>query len=109
MFNHRKSLTLATVLLTVIPLLTDSVRAGFPQADAQTPKTENMTAEADKLFQLGVQQYRTGLYPQALQTYGQVLELYKQQNNEAGIARSEERRVGKECLRLCRSRWSPYH
>ena len=25
------------------------------------------------------------------------------------IVRSEERRVGKECLRLCRSRWSPYH
>jgi acyl-CoA dehydrogenase len=24
-------------------------------------------------------------------------------------ARSEERRVGKECRRLCRSRWSPYH
>ena len=23
--------------------------------------------------------------------------------------RSEERRVGKECLRLCISRWSPYH
>ncbi len=27
----------------------------------------------------------------------------------AGVLRSEERRVGKECLRLCRSRWSPYH
>src|SRR3546814_15892840 len=25
------------------------------------------------------------------------------------IARSEERRVGKECVRTCRSRWSPYH
>ena len=25
------------------------------------------------------------------------------------VTRSEERRVGKECLRLCRSRWSPYH
>jgi ABC-type branched-subunit amino acid transport system ATPase component len=25
------------------------------------------------------------------------------------IERSEERRVGKECRRLCRSRWSPYH
>ena len=24
-------------------------------------------------------------------------------------ARSEERRVGKECYALCRSRWSPYH
>ena len=23
--------------------------------------------------------------------------------------RSEERRVGKECLTQCRSRWSPYH
>jgi UDP-GlcNAc:undecaprenyl-phosphate GlcNAc-1-phosphate transferase len=27
----------------------------------------------------------------------------------AGALRSEERRVGKECRRLCRSRWSPYH
>ena len=28
---------------------------------------------------------------------------------EIFLTRSEERRVGKECLRLCRSRWSPYH
>src|SRR3546814_11639610 len=26
-----------------------------------------------------------------------------------GITRSEERRVGKECVRTCRSRWAPYH
>ena len=26
-----------------------------------------------------------------------------------GMARSEERRVGKECAMECRSRWSPYH
>src|SRR3546814_9906612 len=26
-----------------------------------------------------------------------------------GGARSEERRVGKECVSTCRSRWSPYH
>ena len=26
-----------------------------------------------------------------------------------GLARSEERRVGKECTSWCRSRWSPYH
>ena len=25
------------------------------------------------------------------------------------MMRSEERRVGKECTVLCRSRWSPYH
>ena len=28
---------------------------------------------------------------------------------EVRVTGSEERRVGKECLRLCRSRWSPYH
>src|SRR3546814_17979035 len=27
----------------------------------------------------------------------------------AEIERSEERRVGKECVSTCRSRWSPYH
>ena len=27
----------------------------------------------------------------------------------AAPQRSEERRVGKECDRVCRSRWSPYH
>src|SRR3546814_10799890 len=26
-----------------------------------------------------------------------------------GAHRSEERRVGKECVSTCRSRWSPYH
>src|SRR3546814_13151190 len=27
----------------------------------------------------------------------------------AGAIRSEERRVGKECVSTCRSRWRPYH
>src|SRR3546814_1657681 len=31
---------------------------------------------------------------------------FKQQYSEF---RSEERRVGKECVSTCRSRWSPYH
>src|SRR3546814_18964563 len=26
-----------------------------------------------------------------------------------GVYRSEERRVGKECVSTCSSRWSPYH
>src|SRR3546814_3951743 len=28
--------------------------------------------------------------------------------NLTGLLRSEERRVGKECVSTCRSRWSPY-
>ena len=46
---------------------------------------------------------------------------YDDDNNGAGYynrsadlcsrtwVRSEERRVGKECASMCRSRWSPYH
>ena len=37
-----------------------------------------------------------------------VFEEVNQATPESNL-RSEERRVGKECLRLCRSRWSPYH
>ena len=33
----------------------------------------------------------------------------REANEEIGLDRSEERRVGKECAILCRSRWSPYH
>ena len=29
--------------------------------------------------------------------------------NGETLCRSEERRVGKECNQVCRSRWSPYH
>src|SRR3546814_4772514 len=35
-----------------------------------------------------------------------VLDLFAE---ELRLARSEERRVGNECVSKCRSRWSPYH
>src|SRR3546814_14242548 len=41
-----------------------------------------------------------------------VLTRYAAQNLYAPlrtVERSEERRVGKECVSTCRSRWSPYH
>src|SRR3546814_9903656 len=34
------------------------------------------------------------------------LEVFLRKEN---LERSEERRVGKECVSTCRSRWSPYH
>src|SRR3546814_14181802 len=33
----------------------------------------------------------------------------KYYSRPAAHGRSEERRVGKECVSTCRSRWSPYH
>src|SRR3546814_18689754 len=35
--------------------------------------------------------------------------LRRNRAREGRPLRSEERRVGKECCRTCRSRWSPYH
>src|SRR3546814_9816239 len=35
--------------------------------------------------------------------------LLRQRPYALGDQRSEERRVGKECVSTCRSRWSPYH
>src|SRR3546814_7929694 len=45
---------------------------------------------------------------------GDVLDVVKRAfRQDAALAqqllRSEERRVGKECVSTCRSRWSPYH
>src|SRR3546814_1367939 len=38
-----------------------------------------------------------------------VLGAVARQADGVGLLRSEERRVGKECVSTCRSRWSPYH
>src|SRR3546814_5943771 len=35
--------------------------------------------------------------------------IWRPLNNPPRTMRSEERRVGKECVSKCRSRWSPYH
>src|SRR3546814_2349524 len=34
---------------------------------------------------------------------------YELEDPKYDVERSEERRVGKECVITCRSRWSPYH
>ena len=52
-----------------------------------------MTAESGFIYQIG----------------GEAKYSKKNDNKLKEAQRSEERRVGKECLRLCRSRWSPYH
>src|SRR3546814_1238450 len=40
-------------------------------------------------------------------TAGAVYDLLREARR--ALPRSEERRVGKECVSTCRSRWSPYH
>ena len=69
----------------------------------------------------GLQRWRDALEAVGLRAYevhAEIL-LLPQSSGEWSLAwdggegfvrtRSEERRVGKECRALCRSRWSPYH
>src|SRR3546814_6910747 len=41
--------------------------------------------------------------------HGIVVDVQPGQQRAGKTSRSEERRVGKECVSTCRSRWSPYH
>src|SRR3546814_2351542 len=50
----------------------------------------------------------TNLGASFLSEYKERLALSRLQPHK-GSNRSEERRVGKECVSTCRSRWSPYH
>src|SRR3546814_14668759 len=50
----------------------------------------------------------TGLLQKGIGQGSQLLTL-KFSRSQEYEARSEERRVGKEWVRTCRSRWSPYH
>src|SRR3546814_18583911 len=51
---------------------------------------------------------RIALAVGTLESRNKGLELAKLRR-DAGVTRSEERRVGKECVSTCRSRWSPEH
>src|SRR3546814_13941550 len=41
--------------------------------------------------------------------HGSILSRVGASSNPGAVHRSEERRVGKECVSTFRSRWSPYH
>src|SRR3546814_12137941 len=65
---------------------------------------------------LAVQNYGTGRRMQGASTITQQLarniflsNSYTWARKMREMVRSEERRVGKECVSTCRSRWSPYH
>ena len=75
----------------------DIIRSGLPQAElAEKLSDYHENDLADAL---------TALTPEERQKVYTALGV----DTVAEIFRSEERRVGKECVSTCRSRWSPYH
>ena len=65
---------------------------------------------APRIANLLVELFVEELPPKALKKLGESFATVLADSLKAqGLARSEERRVGKECRMPCRSRWSPYH
>ena len=78
------------------------------ERDAAKAKWAGMTqAQKDAVIQ-GARGKKLGDLT-ALERFGQNDDMMAMSKSETAQARSEERRVGKECTMTCRSRWSPYH
>src|SRR3546814_15720676 len=80
-------------LLPAAPLVYVADNGGFPYG---TKSEEEISARVPALLGRLVERYRPRLVVIAC-------------NTASTIARSEERRVEKECVSQCRTRWSPYH
>ncbi len=89
MSNHLKSFALASLVFSLtcgVGLAANDVVVKHTLA--QTAASSDGKAEADKLFQDGVQQFRRGEYPKALQTYQRVLEIRRQLGDKVGIGQT---------------------
>ena len=94
--RNMRAATFALLLLA----FTLSLAAGEPSPI----EDHNFMLEVGRNRDNAVLQYNTFFFRGA-----SALELAQEWAVTSPKKRSEERRVGKECRRLCRSRWSPYH
>src|SRR3546814_1653858 len=87
------------------------LEAGRDMLDAGGPVDGELLREA--MSESANQALRAGEIIRSLREFIKRGETMRQPEPLRGLlaegARSEERRVGKECVSTCRSRWSPYH
>ena len=70
---------------------------------------EEMLAEVFREYSRRPYQYVMRLVRPEMSGYELIDTIVRDTLSQRRGVRSEERRVGKECRLLCRSRWSPYH
>src|SRR3546814_14478067 len=94
--NSRRLLATAVLVALAAPGMAFAQTAKEAELEARVAQLE---AQIQTLLQGQQQQQESITQAQARLDQVQV----------AQPARSEERRVGKECVSTCRTRWSPYH
>ena len=86
---------------------TQQIQMGFQAASKvyeQMPVLPDSSPETQYIRKLGKRLVAT-----IPQQNSWPFEFHTVPQKEINAFRSEERRVGKECASMCRSRWSPYH
>src|SRR3546814_4377270 len=86
-------------------------------AEAQAKIAAYAEANPERTWILGggwdQEKWGLGRFPTAAEldgvAGGRPIALTRIDSHAVWVNRSEERRVGKECVSTCRSRWSPYH
>src|SRR3546814_11259724 len=112
LFNDTATTEIYTYLHTLslhdaLPILSPKTR---PMA-ATSPKTRASTTHGPTLFESRIHRPMAASKPSSSAvSYAKrlVVKVGSSLVTNEG-KRSEERRVGKECVSTCRSRWSPYH
>src|SRR3546814_14758617 len=91
--------------ISVNRLLVDSRFRPDPGLNFGRPELKSLTALWHEKRANCIAPDRADFDPLSLREYLSRIIIYE----VVGTPRSEERRVGKECVSPCRSRWSPYH
>src|SRR3546814_13145978 len=91
-------------------LLHDTIKQAVQQQlDGLTSRFEASTAKMAETWNSALTEHSTSLLRTVSQSQSELQAALVSQDEKRLTVRSEERRVGKECVSTCRSRWSPYH
>src|SRR3546814_18657279 len=96
----------STRTATLLPYTT-LFRSAYPWLDLRCDDHADPLAELRRLYAVAQERYL--LFAEAMPTADDPSGLLDRSDLDHAMVRSEERRVGKECVSTCRSRWSPYH
>src|SRR3546814_20015038 len=86
-----------------------TVSCVVPNMWKQDPQVDVQNLQPSSGLFAPTQQEPASRFAPAAPTFSKVWAVAYKGTGYDRMRRSEERRVGKECVSTCRSRWSPYH
>src|SRR3546814_3688911 len=87
----------------------DRVEAFLQRHDIDVLAVQETKAKVDQLPLMGLESMGYEVAATGFSQWNGVALISRVGIEDVLVGRSEERRVGKECVSKCRSRWSPYH